>query len=449
MTEKQESQAVFSKFNVSSDGQRVPVCSGSAVLWVGDSKFDVDCEYYLTLLPEPRVRVKVVADTGFIISLSGSDLRLSFEGGPQMELLLISQHMDFDSEKGSLIFTLKREPSLITLADLSANRATFHLFDFVEFYRSGCLSRSDMGGLSGMRLKGQNYEITLNSLDNTQDNIKATKEDGIVRLTHMGVFRKNDGSNFVFDEYMSFQVELSSFLTFLKGGRNWPCLITGYSGDTLAFRALSAPVASKNSQSWFDPHSASDAENLYPLFSALWAKSDEWQSCLSSVLYWYAQSNTKGGVPAIDACIILAQTALEKLAYQYLVVDRNMISPDGFEKLIASDKIRMLGSCLGIPLGIQPVTTNIFRESSVVRWCDIPHALTYIRNSLVHPKKKHQESIRKCYFEAWNVSVWLLELCILAVSGYTGQYRNRLELPYCPKVSVPWTKEIRGSSADE
>ncbi len=438
MPEKQEIQAVFPEFDAGSDGQDVPVCSGNAVLWVGDSKFDVHCEYYLTLLPEPRVRVRVIEDTGFIMSLSGSDLRLSFEGGPQMNLLLCRSYSE-DSK--DIIFTLQREPSLITSTDLNADSATFHLFDFVEFYRSCCLSRTDMGGLSGMRLKGQNYVITLNSLDNTQDNIKAIKEDGIVRLTHMGVFRKNDGSNFGFDDYMSFQVELSSFFTFLKGGRNWPCLITGYSGDRLAFRALSAPAFSRNSQSWFDPLSASDAESLYPLFSKLWAKSDEWQSCLGSVLYWYAQSNTKGGVPAIDACIILAQTALEKLAYQYLVVDRNMISPNGFDKLIASDKIRMLGSCLGIPLDIQAVTKNIFRESSVVRWEDIPHALTDIRNSLVHPKekKKHQESIRKCYFDAWNVSVWLLELCILAVCGYTGQYRNRLELPYCPVTTVPWT----------
>lgn len=438
MTEKQETQAVFSEFDIGSDGQNVPLFSGNAVLWVGESKFDVDCEFYLKLLPEPHVRVSVIEKMGFFMSLSGSDMRLSFEDGPLIELLLISQRIDPNTDKGYLVFTFKREPSLVSSAGLNADRVIFHLFDFVEFYRSGYFSPSDMGELSSMKLKGESYEITLNSLDNTKENIKAKKEDGIVRLTHMGVLRKNDGSSFTFDEYMSFQVELSSFLTFIKGGRNWPCLITGYSDDALVFRALSAPVASKNSQSWFDPHSASDAENLYPLFSALWAKSDEWQSCLSSVLYWYAQSNTKGGVPGIDACIILTQTALEKLAYQYLVVDRNMISPNGFDKLIASDKIRMLGSCLGIPLDIQPVTKNIFSESSVVRWCDIPHALTDIRNSLVHPKKKHQESIRKCYFEAWGVSIWLLELCILAVCGYKGQYRNRLELPYCPTAFVPW-----------
>ncbi|MCB2385038.1 hypothetical protein [Thalassolituus alkanivorans] len=439
MTEKWENQAVFSEFDIGLNDQSVSLYSGNAVLWVGGSKFDVSCECYLKLIPEPIIQISVTKGIGYRPIEFNDELRMSFEENLDFELLPIRHWYDSVSGEKNIIGVLRNEPSLVSAVQPNADRVEFHLFDFVKFCRSGCMSISDMGSLSRMKLKSENYEITLNSLDNTEENIKATKEDGVVRLTHMGVLCKNDGSNLTFDEYMSLQLELSSFLTFLKGGRTWPCLITGYSGGTSAFRALSAPIASKNGQSWFDPYSASDAENLYPLFSSLWAKSVEWKSCLTGVIYWYAQSNTRGGNPGIDACIILAQTAVEKLAYQYLVVDRNIISPNGFDKLMASDKIRMIGSCLGIPLHIQPVTENIYRESTVTKWCDIPHALTDIRNSLVHPKnKKYQDSIQECYLEALRLFMWLLDLSVLAVCGYMGQYKNRLEVPYCPRTPVPW-----------
>lgn len=158
-------------------------------------------------------------------------------------------------------------------------------------------------------------------------------------------------------------------------------------------------------------------------------------------IYWYTQANTSGGHPGIDIGIILAQTALERLAHHYLVVDRKMISDKGFDDLRASDRLRMLFSVCGISAELTSVTPDIlqvnagFKKES--KWMDAPHAITDIRNSLVHPVSK--KKVHGCYVDAWKLSLWYLELCILAVCGFDGRYQNRMTVRHVGQVeNVPW-----------
>ena len=165
---------------------------------------------------------------------------------------------------------------------------------------------------------------------------------------------------------------------------------------------------------------------------------------MRSSIYWYAQANTGGGSPGIDAAIILAQSALERLAYHYLVVDRKMISGKGFDDLRASDRLRMLFTVCGIPNEITDTTPDIrqandtFRKES--KWVDAPHAITDIRNSLVHPVSK--KKVHGCYVDAWKLSLWYLELSVLALCGYDDTYTSRLTAKYVTESeTVPWGKK--------
>lgn len=70
---------------------------------------------------------------------------------------------------------------------------------------------------------------------------------------------------------------------------------------------------------------------------------------------------------------------------------------------------------------------------------DAPHAITDIRNSLVHPVSK--KDVRNCYIEAWKLSLWYLELSVLALCGYDGIYTCRLTATYVTdSKKVPWEK---------
>jgi hypothetical protein len=165
---------------------------------------------------------------------------------------------------------------------------------------------------------------------------------------------------------------------------------------------------------------------------------DDWRKALHEVIYWYLNANYSPR--GIDAGIILTQAAIERLSYEYAVRDRRLLVLKGFKDLLASDKFRIIFSSLGIPLEIPKETPEIDKLAKNFNWLDAPHALTEIRNSLVHPEHKKRGQIDSAYYEAWNLGLWYLEMGLLAVCGYSGTYGNRLKQRYVGQVeNVPWT----------
>ena len=83
---------------------------------------------------------------------------------------------------------------------------------------------------------------------------------------------------------------------------------------------------------------------------------------------------------------------------------------------------------MNIPLTIPNDTPQLKELSSKVKpnWLDGPHALTEIRNSLVHPDKQIGQ-LDSAYDEAWNLGLWYLERGLLALCNYSGTYGNRLK----------------------
>jgi hypothetical protein len=58
-------------------------------------------------------------------------------------------------------------------------------------------------------------------------------------------------------------------------------------------------------------------------------------------------------------------------------------------------------------------------------WIDAPHAITEIRNSLIHPEHKRRGQFGKAFYPAWELSQWYLELALLRICEYSGTYSNR------------------------
>jgi hypothetical protein len=59
------------------------------------------------------------------------------------------------------------------------------------------------------------------------------------------------------------------------------------------------------------------------------------------------------------------------------------------------------------------------------------HRLWRVRNSLVHPPKRIEEPEwphRDELLEAWQLATWYLELAVLRLLGYRGEYVSRLRL---------------------
>jgi hypothetical protein len=120
-----------------------------------------------------------------------------------------------------------------------------------------------------------------------------------------------------------------------------------------------------------------------------------------------------------------------------------MVSQKAFlqKALSAPDKLRMLISSLGVPAEL-PATMTMLNAKPGEKWADIPDAITSIRNALVHPSEKKSFLTRDYFYEAWQLSMWLLDLVLLRLCKHTGDYANRLtNKRWVGTVErVPWTK---------
>jgi hypothetical protein len=189
---------------------------------------------------------------------------------------------------------------------------------------------------------------------------------------------------------------------------------------------------------WFDKLHGELLSQVFPGFIDLWLD-ETWRSMLPKVLYWYIGACARGVGIGVDVGIILAQTALELLAWNYCIVDRKMVSKAAFKRngLVTSDKLRLLASVLDIPCELSPTIAKL-QPASGKRWDDSMDAITAIRNGLVHPDAQTQQTSRG-YFEGWKLSLWLIDLVLLRLCKHTGGYGNRLTTRWVGAIeAVPW-----------
>ena len=215
-------------------------------------------------------------------------------------------------------------------------------------------------------------------------------------------------------------------MSFAKGSWINPVCSGGFSKtDEPIWYEYSSPNTDwKSLTSWFGEHNASSLSELFPLFMKKWDL-ERWKDTFKEVIYWLLNANDGGR--GVDAGLILAQTALERLSYEYIVYDKKLLSSKGFKDLWASDKFRLLFSSLNLPLDIPSTLPALCQKAQEYNWLDAPHALTEIRNSLVHPEhKKHGKFKTDIFIEAHTLSLWYLEISILAICKFNGMYSNRL-----------------------
>jgi len=282
------------------------------------------------------------------------------------------------------------------------------------------------------------WNVELRSLMETRDSFKKLKAKGGYGLTHVGCLRRTDGSHFTGKDAMEALSALRFFLSFAKGMWCDPvCPVGFHDSKERVWEAWSSPGEPWYSpMSWFDPHSSSQLVDLFPGFLKRW-EDEDWREALHEVIYWYLNANNDAR--GIDAGIILTQAAIERLSYEYAVKERKLIEAKGFKDLRASDKFRLLLSSLSIPLEIPASLSEMSKLGGQFNWLDAPHALTEVRNSLVHPEHKQRGNFSTAYFEAWNLGLWHLELSLLSICGYNGTYSNRLVAKHVGTVEdVPW-----------
>ncbi len=256
---------------------------------------------------------------------------------------------------------------------------------------------------------------------------------GRYRLTHVVEFDQGGGCFSGHDADRLLQA-IGCFLSFANGGM---CRLECPSGWDSAGKQVWARWSSPSEWRtkrlcWFDGRYAEPLVELFPGFMDRW-KTEGWGDALGSAIWWYAQAIS--GPPIADQGIVAAQIAMERLSYEYCVRERALVSEQGFEKLWVSDRFRLLLRSLDVPIEIPGAAKALTSASRKEKWVDGPHALTEIRNRLVHSGRKRAQLEGQCYVDAWLLATQLLELTILALCSFKGEFSNGMT---GLKEPVPW-----------
>jgi hypothetical protein len=190
---------------------------------------------------------------------------------------------------------------------------------------------------------------------------------------------------------------------------------------------------------WFDhAYGPEQLSVLLPLFFEAWSD-PAWQISLQRAIRYYADAAVMG---TLQRNIVLAQVALETLAFAHLVKSSRQLQADQFRSPV-SQHIRHFLRDFGIPTTIPRTFYGLRRIRANSPW-DGPAAIAWLRNDIVHAARHRIPGRRwKLLNHGLQLALWYLELGVLAAVRYDGRYRNRIAgHPEVGAVEpVPWATQ--------
>lgn len=413
---------------------------------LGDSPGrQVTANLLLRFLPKASIRIDIPANDSVLCRVS----RNSSDKDP---LTLTSLGVSFNVYRLShTIYEPDRTPIQLRSMTSSISRATFHLFNWPKFYGPGAYglrtgTAPNYGGKTCGRstMEFGGWKVVIVEVADADNLIEQLKQSGGFAITHVGTIERSQGEAFSTLELDDVIESLTMLFSFALGRWSSPSLTVGFD-DTGEIVFQHFGLGFVDSDAWsgglciFDSH---HSEILPELMDGFWTRWTDvtWKRAFRSAIYWYLGANKPGSGANIDSGILFTQTALELLAWTYCVIDKKIATKNqfGLGGFSAARKLNLLASELQIPTAIPNQLIGLLGPNSK-KWTDGMHAITDIRNGLVHPSKQ-SVTAGEVYFDAWRLSHWYIEMCLLALCGYKGSYSNRLVERLAGQIEpVPWS----------
>lgn len=270
----------------------------------------------------------------------------------------------------------------------------------------------------------QDFKIIFDKLADYKEKYEELNSSGGYVVTHVGRIENIKGNDFDFKEVENYLESLTWLLSFASGRQVGICANHGFNKRKLILEKYQTPIIAKwkRNRNWFPRQNYFDSlETIFPL---LVEKLDDelWGKVLKNLFTWYFESLSS---TYVENKIVAVQIALEMLAWTYLVEEHEIINGNTFEKNRASDNFRLLFEEFSISKEIPNIEDlRKYRISHD----DGAHLLTDFRNSIVHPKKvnKHENMPSLSRYQILQLGIKYLELSILKILNYQGQYHNLL-----------------------
>ena len=138
------------------------------------------------------------------------------------------------------------------------------------------------------------------------------------------------------------------------------------------------------------------------------------------------------GPEVLDVRIPVACSGLELLGWAVLQ-RQQWLTRDGLGRLPAAGRVRLLLQWAGIPVELPSQFGALVARRGRLGQPDFagPEVLFDVRNNLVHPPRRIEEPEWPGHselLEAWQLATWYLELAVIRLLGYEGEYASRLRL---------------------
>ena len=282
-----------------------------------------------------------------------------------------------------------------------------------------------------LALQAQSSMVQINPVPNLIELEKVLRTDSGYAVTHRAMVQRSDGESFSMYEAEIFLRGLEHFLSFACGTQCGATNVVGFDahGDE-AWKQWGSYHVSPwvRRRSWSDVTMRGDLAEIFERFCLKYRKAREH---LDRILGWYLYSNESG---AQDLSIVLNQTVLEILT---------SVMPGGTGKK-PGERIAALLCKQGIDPQIPDAFSELTTLASQNGFEHGPHSLVAIRNSMVHPDTKVEINSIDAYHEAKQLGLWYIELLLLRMFEYDGEYASRLvDVQLAGDTEpVPWSNAV-------
>ena len=175
---------------------------------------------------------------------------------------------------------------------------------------------------------------------------------------------------------------------------------------------------------WLDDLHADALSQLFPGFITRCADPG-WRKAISLAIDYYVNANRPRPV---QLAVATAQIVLELLASTLLVHDLKKLSAEQIRARPASKNLRSFLRMLTIPYKIPEELQALSKLASDRGWKHGPWALTALRNEVVHLSIAREQLELRVWVEAWKLAMSYIELALLRLCGFSGEYASRLSL---------------------
>ena len=354
--------------------------------------------------------------------------------GNDARLEAMVRAFNLGTSRGSLIPSL--QPVDVIDKGVHLKSVQFSILNYPAFYSNQmrwCSHGETSRAIPHAMIEASDWRIEITGVMNISTVVETIKRERDYGITYNGVITRLKETDFTVAEVGTLLIALRTFLSFARGTSCSLALVEGNDqfGQRSWVRWGAHHVAPGGARRlWLGRLDGEDDihSELFPRFWRLFESGGEWKGTVLRTTDWYLQSNDSP--PYVG--LILTLAALERLSFQVL--------GRGKEREPTGEFIQSALKKLDIDSEL-PNSCKSLKE--VKDWESGPHALTAVRNDLVHPKEKLGKLSHYVCNEAWNLGQWYIEMMMLRLLKYQGSYVNRLAVwgEHDQAVRpVPWAK---------